>query len=109
MSEKKRGFLGRLFGGKDKPDAELDAVAEATATPEKVQERIDEDAADGRPERRPEDEAHAVDAHGLAALLWFEQRKHQRHGQRLQQPGACTLDGAYEYQAVVIRHELADG
>lgn len=46
MSEKKRGFLGRLFGGKDKPDAEPDAVAEAAATPEQAPEQIDEDAAD---------------------------------------------------------------
>lgn len=46
MSEKKRGFLGRLFGGKEKPDGEPDIAAETPAAPEDADEQRDEDTAD---------------------------------------------------------------
>ncbi|WP_306142231.1 signal recognition particle-docking protein FtsY [Roseibium sp. MMSF_3412] len=46
MSEKKRGFLGRLFGGKDKPDEQPDIAAETPSAPEESDERKDEDTAD---------------------------------------------------------------
>jgi len=46
MSEKKRGFLGRLFGGKEKPDGEPDVAAEFPAALEDAEEQRDEDTAD---------------------------------------------------------------
>ncbi|WP_434054691.1 MAG: signal recognition particle-docking protein FtsY [Roseibium sp.] len=46
MSEKKRGFLGRLFGGKEKPDGQPDVATETPSVPEQAEEQRDEDVAD---------------------------------------------------------------
>ncbi|MEO0980329.1 MAG: signal recognition particle-docking protein FtsY [Pseudomonadota bacterium] len=46
MSEKKRGFLGRLFGGKDKPDGQPDVAAETPPAPEEGETGRVEDTAD---------------------------------------------------------------
>ena len=45
MSEKKRGFLGRLFGGKEKPDGQPDVAAETPSAPERSEQLRDEDTA----------------------------------------------------------------
>ena len=49
MSEKKRGFLGRLFGGKEKPQDEaattVDPIAEEAAAPEEAADASEENGA----------------------------------------------------------------
>ncbi len=45
MSEKKRGFLGRLFGGKEKPDGEADVAAGTPSAAEEAEQLRDEDTA----------------------------------------------------------------
>ena len=57
-------------------------------------ERLDEDAADARPERRREDDAEAEDAHRLAALTGAERVQDDDRRDRLQHAGGQPLGDA---------------
>ncbi|WP_428641923.1 signal recognition particle-docking protein FtsY [Roseibium sp.] len=53
MSEKKRGFLGRLFGGKDKAGDQVETAAETVADEAAPQGAVSADTAAAKPEEDP--------------------------------------------------------